>query len=309
MSQTMRAFLDEVEAQTVAPEREEAVRILNEAQQKLASFMAPIPDGTVDLHPFTSGAVTDEWLDAAVRRQQLLDEHRAKENVLRSFIKEVGDWLQSMKPDPSAALRKYSDRLGQLLDEATELVDVLGEVRTPQAAIDAGRATEWAQLCNLSRDYTELRAAQDEHTPADVKTRARALSNADPHASDTYIRNLDDIWPSWRHPAGTPRTTYLDGRPDDPAEPWPQDPVQLLIWLVTSNAEPWIPTLKQLQRLWAERADRQNPATNLLGERSAQSSTVLNPYDGMARYEEMQQRQYGQAKVIKSVPTTQGASF
>jgi hypothetical protein len=51
----------------------------------------------------------------------------------------------------------------------------------------------------------------------------------------------------------------MDRRPLD-VRPWPKDdPVSQLVWLATSGAEPWIPTLTELDELAADRRDRVNP--------------------------------------------------
>jgi hypothetical protein len=76
----------------------------------------------------------------------------------------------------------------------------------------------------------------------------------DPLASDLAIANLDDLWPSWRKPAAF----GLDTRPVD-GRPWPSEPVQQLVWLASGNAEPWVPTLGELDALAVERKTAANP--------------------------------------------------
>ena len=62
----------------------------------------------------------------------------------------------------------------------------------------------------------------------------------DPLATDTTLRNLDQIFPAWREP-DTTHTTLSDAPQADP-RPWPQDPISQLVWLATSEAQPWVPT-------------------------------------------------------------------
>lgn len=92
----------------------------------------------------------------------------------------------------------------------------------------------------------------------DHVTRARPTNGGEEHATDLYLSNLDDVWPHWKAPGGGPQQINLDGtRPR--YEPWPDELHQLLLWLATSKAEPWIPTLPELEKLWQQRKNRANP--------------------------------------------------
>jgi len=58
---------------------------------------------------------------------------------------------------------------------------------------------------------------------------------------------LDSVFPDWKHAPQNQAIRRWDGPPDPRA--WPADPIEQLVWLVTSGAEAWVPTLKQLDAL------------------------------------------------------------
>ncbi len=73
----------------------------------------------------------------------------------------------------------------------------------------------------------------------------------DPLASDLSIANLDSIFPDWKRPPAD-KTIVGWERPDP--RPWPtDDPIAQLVWLATSGAKLWVPTLKQLHELREQR--------------------------------------------------------
>ena len=51
----------------------------------------------------------------------------------------------------------------------------------------------------------------------------------------------------------------MQGSPPD-RRPWPiNDVLAQLVWMIVSDAEPWLPTSTQLARLHTERRNRANP--------------------------------------------------
>lgn len=146
------------------------------------------------------------------------------------------------------ALRPYLDTV---LDEARALAPTLAKVRTAQQVLDAGGdvAAAWQRLGDLADEYKAIRAAQ-----ADLTMRRFGADN--PPAALTFcgdISNIDECWPDWKLPPG------VSVRPTSP--PWPHrkdeplTPVydrEHLRWVVTSNAQPWLPTTEELTRNYTE---------------------------------------------------------
>ncbi|WP_205874441.1 hypothetical protein [Mycobacterium camsae] len=267
MIESMDQFLASTEGRLAPEAHHTAVRLANQARQKLADLYSatepqpPVPD------PFTAGAVTDEWIAAVIERSAQQDLTTKRRNILVRFIADADNRAKTSVPDTDAVLRAYHGKLVELLDNARELVDQLDGANNAETAIDKGVGPQWKQLSELARDYQQLRNAQESHVPQDIVISARPSTGTGEHpASDLFLRNLDDIWPHWRQPDLTPRTIRLDGRRDR-TEPWPTEPVPQLIWLATSQAEPWIPTIAQLRTLWRQRKTKANPQPRQIGPR------------------------------------------
>ncbi len=62
------------------------------------------------------------------------------------------------------------------------------------------------------------------------------------------LRNLPDVWPSFQ----------MRG-PGSPSAPWPTEPHLRLIWLATSEADPWMPTRGEALAAWEARLSKARP--------------------------------------------------
>jgi hypothetical protein len=157
--------------------------------------------------------------------------------------------------------------LADVLRQVQGLASHLAGIGTAHAAIAAGpeAASSWARLTQLADQHAAIRVAQ---------TRVVSLA----HPSDSYINlakyrpgggsvavrdvlqitawasNLDEHWPQWPaavRGAATRATVTAWEAPTPP--PWPHNPADplnvnyadpaFLLWLATSNARPWIPTI------------------------------------------------------------------
>ena len=288
MTDTMDDFIADVYEQLVPPEKHTWTKLASDARRRLAALHADLPTVPAELHPLSAGAVTDEWVTATLDHQAAAARAHAEGSLLQGVITEAEVKARNVQPNPAHLLRAYHAKLTSLMADVADIAGTIKGARTPDAAIAAGRAEQWSRLTELASDYKRLRSAQKALMSNDIAQSARPTIEGEAHASDLYLRNLDDLWPTWRQPSLTPRTIHIDGRTDRD-EPWPTEPVPLLIWLATSDAEPWIPTRNQLQELWAERANRANP------------NPVIVP--GFIEYA----NKYGTTKPPKSVPVTTSA--
>lgn len=270
-SETMQEFIDGVEARLTPREHDDAHRLADEARQKLATLytaQSASIDKLGDLHPFQAGAVTDEWIQAVVRDQSDREHRTAAINLLKRFIAEADNRAQLAQPDTNKVLAEYHKRLTELLAAAADVVAELGSADTPTKAIAADLGPQWKRLALLADDYELLRKAQFDLMTTDVIHNARPQLGGDDRVNDLTVRNLDEIWPTWRQPNRTPgRTIHVHSDRVDRLEPWPEDRLKLLIWLVTSDAKPWIPTVPKLRSLWRTRSDRINGTAKPLGQR------------------------------------------
>jgi hypothetical protein len=99
-----------------------------------------------------------------------------------------------------------------------------------------------------------------------------------------YLRNLDALWPNWRQHGLKTETINLSSRAT-PArdEPWPGDSgPELLAWLINSDAEPWLPTTRQLREFFDERnapAPTEAPPQDPDDEKSVFDSLLFGPQE------------------------------
>jgi hypothetical protein len=124
---------------------------------------------------------------------------------------------------------------------------VLEDARKPAATL-AGKPVTPDVLdivaAPLRKAYRELEQAAERY---DAIRRARARLESmgylptDPEArAFLEFRRFDEIWPDFRK---------REHRSD---APWPADPAGRLAWAITSGAEPWMPTVVELDARWRE---------------------------------------------------------
>ncbi|ULP45941.1 hypothetical protein [Mycolicibacter virginiensis] len=241
----------------------DAMALVDTAQAAVLNTLPPVAECPVELDPFLTGKVEEEWIDARLRRSAELARREQRQTTLRDLMHEAqmrAETIIVTKIDD--VLAALNCELENQLADAARIVDKLGPVRTAGQAIEADVAPAWKALTKLSGDYELLRAGQElvmTQCASQAWRSAGSWGGREAPASTAYLRNIDELWPDWRNPGqGTKRVTRLDGQPHR-YEPWPTDPVELLAWLVTSEAQPWIPTRKQLAELHEERRRRRNP--------------------------------------------------
>lgn len=215
--------------------------------------------GTAAVPNATDAGQLGEFLAAVERRtlDQLVFE--AKRGALMSLRGEIDNQLPSIiTVHCDAILGSLAEDFAQLMAEVTNVATQLNGARNAAEAIAGNTEDAWRQLPPLRDQYDQLRAAQ----------RAVALTAFEPHvlatsksdyiedelASDLAIANLDEILPGWRRPDNRAATNF--GELSD-RRPWPiDDPIEQLVWLAISDAEPWLPTAADLGALRAKRQAR-----------------------------------------------------
>jgi hypothetical protein len=246
----------------------EALAIAAQAQQKLTE-LTPVADVPPELDPLATGNISDDWIDAQLNH---FDQRKRLERLRNLLV----DLKQRAEGHATAVLEASTDfiltalheELTEVLNNAGQVAGQLDGVANAEQAIAADLGPAWKRLSVLADDYDQLRAAQQTVMLRNAFEYFRSAQPADGGediASDLHLRNLDQIWPSWRTPGqGIERVIKIDGTAHR-YEPWPPDKTEQLLWLVTSNAEPWIPTTTQLDELWRRRRQRMNPNPKPLG--------------------------------------------
>lgn len=259
----MQARLETIEAEELGAECFEAERIEIAARQ-LAGQLQPAGSPSA-AHPLESGEISEDWINQTIdieANQIRLDKRRG---VLLTLANTAGSKSRQIR---SAAqpriLAAYQRELNRLLDDVRAVSNELGDIDTAAKAIAADAGPLWKQLAELADEYGDLRSAQLGRMPSQTKFETSPEFPGEPHASDLYLRNLDRIWPEWRRGGSDNQRVDLSRTTTaSRAEPWPADPSELMLWLVRSNAQPWIPTDADLSKMRQERHARANPTPNI----------------------------------------------
>lgn len=200
--------------------------------------------------PTTAAEATEEWLNTAASFETTAAQSQARRNVLVTLITGAEqDAVFKAESAGPAMLRHLHDRLTDTLEQVRSLKNLSG-VHTAADAIvkdhndHSGAVEAWQALTALSAVYENIRDAQRRIMVLFFSHELAIHSNTqsrDPLASDLHAQNLDAVWaPNWRDRTDTP---------------WPTDPVERVLWLARSNAQPWVPTPGQLKRVNQERID------------------------------------------------------
>lgn len=237
------------------PGYREALELATEADQWLKEQPA-LPD----VDPALAAHVTDEWVDAVRARETALTEYEARRKIVQTRLHQEANRARSIfNTSADLLLGALQQDLTQLLDAAEKHVADLNGATTPAQVIAADVGEAWRKLTTLAEDYQTLRHAQEfvmMQTAVGLWKSSTPQLPAEQHANRCYIKNIDTVWPGWRGSGLSGRPQYLDGDTVNVRrDPWPADTgPELLVWLVNSDAEPWIPTLKELRALTAPSA-------------------------------------------------------
>lgn len=209
--------------------------------------------------PALAEHITDAWIDAERARDTAIAEYEARQKIVQARRERAVSRAQSIfVGGVDLILGSLQNDLTALLKRVAKVVPELGGATTAEQAIAADAGATWKRITELADAYAELRSAQEFvmlRGSVSLWQSSTPQFPGEDHANQAFIRNIDDLWPNWRQPGLSRRRMDLsDNVKRARDEPWPADRgPELMIWLVTSDAEPWIPTGKQLRELWAER--------------------------------------------------------
>jgi hypothetical protein len=252
-----------------------ALAVAEQAQQALDA-LKPAAEIPAKLDPFRRAGVTDEWIDAKINHSAEAQRIEQRRNILIELKRQaLGGAEAIFHSNTNTMLSRLHKELTARLNQASKVADQLDGARSAKEAIANNVGPQWKKLTDLADDYAVLREAQNTImlcSAFEYLRGAQPTGGGEDHASDLYLSNLDDIWPQWRTPGqGGERVIHIDGS-GHRYEPWPTEQTELLLWLVTSDARPWIPTTAQLDELGKHRRQRGNPEP----QRINASSSLLN---------------------------------
>jgi hypothetical protein len=264
------------------PGYRQALDLAEQAEQKLNSLAAP-PEVPAELNPLVSGTISEEWITATLDHTATTTRIEQTRGLLLTLNRDARSTASSIyAANTDLMLTHFHDALTDLLSDVSSIAARLGGTSTPAEAIANDLGGEWRQLTALTKAYKELRDAQRTvmtNGLLDYVIGAQPIAGGEEHASDLFIANLDDLWPSWRKPGQIGQQVTNIDMSRHRYEPWPVDPTERLLWLATSSARPWVPTSGQLDALNRARRDRMNPNPRRIGARPPvlnQSLPVLN---------------------------------
>ncbi len=215
----------------------------------------PLPS----LDPALADQISDESIDAERAHHAHIAEQKERHRIVQTRRERAASRAQSIFiAGVDLILGSLQTELGALLKRVATVIPELGGATTAEQAIAADAGAAWKRLTELADAYDGLRQAQ---TFVMMRGSVSLWKNVTPqfpgedHANQAFLRNVGDLWPAWRQPGMGMRRIDLSDKATPPRdEPWPTDHgPELMIWLATSDAQPWIPTGKQLRELWAER--------------------------------------------------------
>ena len=185
-----------------------ARQLLVDSFATAASTGAAWPDGR--------SVVEAEAADAARReeRNALAQAAAAAQAIYNAAVEDVADQLiaGSLRPGVEQVLAEVADAAQALGPHGAASVEAL--LAAPKAAREA-----WLRLDGLANKYAVLRQART--------LLVRTNSAADSTSLFGEVRNLNELWPTWRDRTG---------------HPWPDDPRQRMLWLVGPDVQVWMPT-------------------------------------------------------------------
>ncbi|MDP7731507.1 hypothetical protein [Mycobacterium sp. TY813] len=259
----MQERLAAVERDLLPPEYHAAQKVLAEAQQLMASPPAGAAAAKAEeLNPFAIGEIQEQWIAALIDKKESEERHKRRFAILKELVAAAENRARvAASTIGNQVLVACQGELEVLLEDVAEVADELGGIRSADKAIAADLGPTWKRLCGLVDDYQEIRRFQLSRTSQDLVQRSRPSQGGEEHASDLYIKNLDDLWPEWRTGGSAMQITRVDGSKPR-YEPWPAEQPRLLLWLATSRAQPWVPTERHLHELWERRKLRANPMPN-----------------------------------------------
>jgi hypothetical protein len=226
--------------------------------------------------PTSAADDLDSWLAAAAQAAAADAEWVAKDAAIVNLIAAADARIRGVAFDRDAILKSLDQDLQTLMSDIADAVERLGGATTPSEVIAAGTGDAWNELGQLRAQYDCIREAQASAILGADEQFNRGRSNYlrdDALANDAAVANLDSVFEHWRDPD----RSFVSLGPERRPQPWPEDPIGELVWMSTSGAQPWVPTLRQLEALWTRRRATANPAPKVIHGRPDQPQPSWQP--------------------------------
>jgi len=210
----------------------------------------PLPTNAVDL---------EAWLEAVAHTGELERQRATRDDALAHLIARQDALVGSIAADADRALAILNTAMTEVMGIASVLVSRLGGHHNAAAIVAAGDPdvlAAWQDMRRLRADeYDQIRAAEGwirAGDPRELNYRSNWLYNDD-LASDFTASNMDDLFPQWKQRKPEFAIISATDQPQADPRPWPNDPVEQLVWMITAGARMWVPTWAQLGELGRQR--------------------------------------------------------
>lgn len=183
------ALLDLVPDDDLAPLVVAHDAALKAAREAAALKLETADDVSAEVASDVRAGVVVEPADVMTRLAdaQTAEAQRASTVRLFSTIQEgLRDDISAILADAEHDLwPALAGQLDDVLDRADEIVSALGDVDSAEAAIDAGKAAEWASLKEIVSDYERIRAGH----VALFRSRDSMIGNRDDQMAYAFFRS------------------------------------------------------------------------------------------------------------------------
>lgn len=243
-----------------------------ELRARALRMRAEIPNVPPVPMPTTADADLAAWLDLDKAQRHAAQDRAEAADAFSRLIAVQDQRISSIANNQNSALARLNQAMQGVMSIAAQLVSRLSGCHTATQIVANGDPDVLAAFQDLRRlrsdEYDAIRTAQDwcmAGDPRGPNYRSKWLD--DDLASDTAIANLDEVFPQWRERKPEFAIISASDQPQADPRPWPTDPTEQIIWLVTSDAQVWVPTWHQLGELGRRR----------IAERAHTSGTSRRP--------------------------------
>ena len=224
---------------------------------KLLAEQQNLPGVPAVAQPVSGDDDLKSWLAEVVAAEEAERDRDTKYRAIQARLIWCDRTIESIATTQTDDfLARLHENLMGIMAKVEGVVERLDGAHTPVQVIDTDVGDAWKQLAPLRAEYDAVRQGQEwvvagEHLVTSV--RSDWLSD-DPMASDLILSNLDSVFPNWKSRPGN--VFRMSDAPEEDPRPWPADPIEALVWLCTSEAQPWVPTMSQLNQLNTQRRRR-----------------------------------------------------
>lgn len=224
--------------------------------------MQPIPPVPFGETPAATGEFSQEWLDKRRAYTKAVDDQKTDRTAVINEKQQAQSRATSeFATSINHLLSELNQELQQHLAEFDNVARQLNGATTAEQAIKLDVAPQRKHASEIADRIESLYSASEwlyvTVAPQTYWHSIKPALGADDWCTLGRITNITDLAPNYRNPLAAQRQN-IDGT-KTPAEPWPTEPTDRLLWLRRNGAALEIKTLPQLDQLFRQMRDALNP--------------------------------------------------